>query len=238
MTKSASAFVLIISVISWGCKPSNDKVSVSVDQYSYTPSWTGGQRLWNVTPNNQKDGITITEAFEAHKLAALEDDPLAQYALGLDYLIGRGTTKNESASSSWLIKSADQGNVSAQKVLAIMYSSGTGTEKDLLQSLSYWILIRDNFPESDFAEPPEPQVDGDFLNSEEAKKEIIFNGKKTTKGELHFSGAPRLLLGGIAKREIAAILGKITEAEAIEAERRASELALKIKTAKSRKSGK
>lgn len=238
MMKSAEALFLAFCLISCGCKPSNEKTSQSVDNYNYSPSWMGGQRLWNLTPNGQKDGISSAEAFEAHKFAALEHDPLAQYALGVDYLIGRGTKKDESASFSWLKKSAAQGNVSAQKVLAIMYSSGTGTEKDLPQSLSYWILIRDNFPESDFAEPPEPQVDVEFLNSEEARKEIIFNGKKTTKGELHFSGAPRLLLGGIAKREIAVILGKVSEAEAIEAEKRASELALKIKTAKAKKAGK
>ena len=237
MINNASALVLAICMLTCGCKPSKEKSAPSAAGHNYAPSWMGGQRLWNITPKDQKDGLSSVEAFESHKLAALKEDPLAQYAIGVDYLIGRGTPKDESVASKWFIKSANQGNISAQKVLAIMYSSGTGVEKDLIKSLTYWILIRDNYPDSHFAEPALPQIDEAYINSNEAKEVVIYNGKKMTKGDMHITTA---LMGGltpigVAQREIALILKKTSVTDVAFAERKAEDLASQIKSKKSGK---
>ena len=232
MIKNASALALAICLLTCGCKPSKDKSAPDAADYNYAPSWMGGQRLLNITPKEQKDGVTSVEAFESHKIAALKEDPLAQYALGLDFLIGRGTPKDEIAASKWFIKSANQGNISAQKVVAIMYGTGTGVEKNLTLSLTYWILIRDNLPDSLFAEPALPQIDEAFLASKEAKEVVVLNGKKMTKGDMHITTA---MMGGldpvgIAQREIALILEKISGTEVAVAKKKATDLASQIKS--------
>lgn len=227
---STKAFIFAFCLLTCGCKPADKKSAPSASDYNYAPTWMGNQRIWDTSTENKPGESSINQLHEDHKVAALSGDHKSQYTLALDYLLGRGTPKNEGASVKWLINSANQGNVSAQKVLAIMYSSGTGVEKDLTQSLVYWTLIRDNFPHSSLAEPPEQHIDGDFLNSNEAKKVVIINGKKKTKGQLHFENPPGLMLGGVAQREINIILEKISAKDAASASKKAEQLALQIKS--------
>jgi hypothetical protein len=65
----------------------------------------------------QKDKNDVKQ-FEFYKRRAEEGSDDAQYQLGVRYLAGKGTDKNEKLGREWLAKAAKQGHAQASKKLA------------------------------------------------------------------------------------------------------------------------
>jgi len=65
----------------------------------------------------QKDKNDVKQ-FDFYKRRAEEGSDDAQYQLGLRYLSGKGTDKNEKQGREWLAKAAKQGHAQATKKLA------------------------------------------------------------------------------------------------------------------------
>jgi TPR repeat protein len=66
------------------------------------------------------DGVGVKKNFEKalkHYRLALEEDPYAQYCLGLCYRDGDGVNKNKRLALLWLKKAASNGEQDAIKVL-------------------------------------------------------------------------------------------------------------------------
>jgi len=71
------------------------------------------------------------QSFESVSQLAEEGDSLAQYKLGEMLISGKGTEKNVSKGEAWLIKSAQQGEVDAQNVLASLYIDEVSREPSI-----------------------------------------------------------------------------------------------------------
>ena len=52
-----------------------------------------------------------------YQLAAEQDEPAAQFALGACYFYGTGVEEDLAMAKDWLQKAADQGNMDAEKLL-------------------------------------------------------------------------------------------------------------------------
>jgi TPR repeat protein len=83
------------------------------------------------------DQTDATAVFNAHKGMAADDNSVAQYELGLDYLAGRGTSKDEAEGSRWMQKAADHDNPRAQFVLSLGYKEGVGLTANPAKAL-HW----------------------------------------------------------------------------------------------------
>ena len=63
----------------------------------------------------------------------------ARFELGLMYLKGNGTSKDEKKAFEWIKKSAEEGDVRAQSYLGWMYLTGTGILKNEKESFSWYL---------------------------------------------------------------------------------------------------
>mgnify|MGYP003509544525 FL=1 len=73
---------------------------------------------------------TVAEGKYRHKAEA--GDPVAQYELGQCYYYGKdGVETNETEAFNWTYKAAENGYAVAQRQLAIYYSWGKSTNKDI-----------------------------------------------------------------------------------------------------------
>lgn len=78
-------------------------------------------------------GVPITEL----RAKADQNDPSAQFQLGVALDLGRGVSKNQSEAASWYRKAAEQGYADAQNSLGSMYQYGEGVPQDYSLSV-YW----------------------------------------------------------------------------------------------------
>jgi S1-C subfamily serine protease len=83
-------------------------------------------------------------AYGWYQKSADQDDPLAEYMLGLMYLNGRGVELDEKASADWFKKSASHGLSEAEALLGLAYVRGTGVRKDKVQAYKWLdVSLRD-----------------------------------------------------------------------------------------------
>lgn len=75
---------------------------------------------------------------EALLIVANGGEAVAQYELGMKYLIGHGVAKNKVKAREWLQKAAEQGLTDAQNMLAGMYLTGDGIPEDKLKALEWY----------------------------------------------------------------------------------------------------
>jgi hypothetical protein len=81
--------------------------------------------------------VLSDEDFEAYSIRASKGDALAQFAIGMDFVLFRG---EPSVASKWLLESAFSDYKPAQKALALMYASGLGVDKDEVDSAA-WLFL-------------------------------------------------------------------------------------------------
>ena len=84
-----------------------------------------------------KDG-DYRAAFDAWSLGAYEENPEAQYNLGVLYLEGRGVERDLEQARNWFLKAANKNQIEAQYNLGHMALSGLGMEKDTNEALRWW----------------------------------------------------------------------------------------------------
>ena len=82
----------------------------------------------------------IELALKWWKLAAIQNDPGAQFNLGTLYLEGASVTRNYAEAAKWYLQSASRGHLQAQANLGLMYWEGKGVEKDLKRAY-YWLSV-------------------------------------------------------------------------------------------------
>lgn len=94
---------------------------------------------------------TVAEGKYRHKAEA--GDPVAQYELGQCYYYGKdGVEINETEAFNWTYKAAENGYAVAQRQLAIYYSWGKGTNKDIREERKWNIIAAENGePSAQFA---------------------------------------------------------------------------------------
>jgi TPR repeat protein len=81
------------------------------------------------------------EASKWYKLAADQNYPLAQYALGTMFFNGEGfLNKNYSAAAGWYKEAAANGSAKAQRALGLMYGRGQGVPQDFVRAYM-WINL-------------------------------------------------------------------------------------------------
>jgi TPR repeat protein len=78
------------------------------------------------------------EQVSRYRSAAEQNDPKAQYNLGLCYLKGTGVPKDEAEAARWFRKAAEQGHVWAQCNLGRCYAQGLGVTQDHTEALKWY----------------------------------------------------------------------------------------------------
>jgi TPR repeat protein len=78
------------------------------------------------------------EAAKWWRLAALQEHPRAQTALGMLYRDGRGTPQNDVEAVKWFKKAAQQRDSSAQYILGSFYHVGRGVTRDDKEAFRLW----------------------------------------------------------------------------------------------------
>jgi len=76
--------------------------------------------------------------------AAEQDHAFAQHGLGVMYLYGECTEKDESKAVEWFQRAAEQGLPGAQMTLGMMYENGQGVEKNEEQARRWYTLAEEN----------------------------------------------------------------------------------------------
>lgn len=88
-------------------------------------------------------GLNISakaESFDQTFVSAKLGDSRAQYSLSIMYAIGWGVDKSYSQAMTWLLKSAQQGNVHAQYYLGYIYENGiNGMEQNYGESMKWYL---------------------------------------------------------------------------------------------------
>jgi TPR repeat protein len=72
--------------------------------------------------------------------AAVQDNAMAQYNLGVLYTENRGIPVDYTAGADWFMKAALQGNSDAQNNLGSLYANGQGVPKSYVHAF-YWLDI-------------------------------------------------------------------------------------------------
>ena len=100
-----------------------------------------------IAPANAADFQAGMEAYERGDGAAAlrelrpfaeQGDAVAQTALGLMYMEGRGVPKHNAEAVKWFRMAAGQGDALAQYWLGTMYASGHGVAKDVAEAVKWW----------------------------------------------------------------------------------------------------
>ena len=69
------------------------------------------------------------EAIRWYRLAAEQEEALAQYNLVVRYDTGRGVPQDDAEAVRWFRVAAEQGHVGAQSNLGVMYATGEGVRE-------------------------------------------------------------------------------------------------------------
>lgn len=77
------------------------------------------------------------EAVKWLRLAADQDNPVAERYLAEMYFKGRGVAPDNEEAAKWLRMAADQGDAQSQYNLAVLYSQGQGVPRNLKESLNW-----------------------------------------------------------------------------------------------------
>lgn len=95
----------------------------------------------NETPKNKKlpKPLILPENFKPEKLAqaAINNNKVALFEIGLRYLNGENINKNEKQAAQWFIKSAQQNFPPAQYAIAGLLENGIGIKKNI-KTAKYW----------------------------------------------------------------------------------------------------
>ncbi|MCX6909586.1 MAG: tetratricopeptide repeat protein [Verrucomicrobia bacterium] len=86
-----------------------------------------------------KDEVESAKWF---RMAAEQNDAVAQYNLGWRYADGRGVPMDKAEAVKWYRKAAEQGHPDAQAHLGYCYYMGTGVEKDWAEAYKWEDLAR------------------------------------------------------------------------------------------------
>ena len=81
-----------------------------------------------------------TEAVRLWRMAADQGNLLAQYNLGVMYLVGRGVPQNDAEAVRWYRMAADQGFTLAQRNLGFMYENGRGVPQNYAEAYKWYTL--------------------------------------------------------------------------------------------------
>jgi TPR repeat protein len=91
------------------------------------------------------------EALKEFRPLADENDPEAQFYLGVMYAKGRGVPQDYQESVHWYQHAAEQGFPKAMSNLAAMYSKGKGVPKDYAQAIRwYQRAAEEQLPEAQY----------------------------------------------------------------------------------------
>lgn len=85
----------------------------------------------------------IKTAVQKFKIAAEQEEALAQFNLGLIYSHGHGIRPDYKEALKWYRLAADQGQAEAQSNLGWMYRNGLGVQKDYKEALRWYKLAAD-----------------------------------------------------------------------------------------------
>ena len=77
------------------------------------------------------------EAVKWLRMAANQDNPVAERYLAEMYFKGRGVTADNEEAAKWLRMSAEQGDAQSEYNLAVLYSQGQGVPRSLKESLNW-----------------------------------------------------------------------------------------------------
>ncbi len=77
------------------------------------------------------------EAVKWLRMAADQDNPVAERYLAEMYFKGRGVAADNEEAAKWLRMAAEQGDAQSQYNLAVLYSQGEGVPRNLKESLSW-----------------------------------------------------------------------------------------------------
>jgi TPR repeat protein len=80
------------------------------------------------------------EALRLFRLAAAQNNPRAQYNLGLMYQHGDGVTQNYPDALRWYRLAAAQGDATAEDVLGDMYLTGEGVAENKSEAVRWYRL--------------------------------------------------------------------------------------------------
>ncbi|ARJ65620.1 hypothetical protein WV31_08100 [Magnetospirillum sp. ME-1] len=81
------------------------------------------------------------KALEHARIAAEAGRPVAQFVLGLGYLLGQGGVEKDLAKAApWFRKAADQGHPQSQHNLGVMYANGQGVPKSPVDAYVWMAL--------------------------------------------------------------------------------------------------
>ena len=69
-----------------------------------------------------------------------QNDPQAQFAIGIMYRNGSGVAQDDAEAVRWLLKSAEQRNPYALSVLGAIYKEGRGVQQDNLKAYMWFDL--------------------------------------------------------------------------------------------------
>lgn len=89
---------------------------------------------------NRSDHVAALPLF---RRAAEQGHDEAQYALGLIYINGRGTSVDYSEAAEWFRRGAEQGNLDCLYMLGCCYDEGWGVPKDDIQAYAWLSLAAD-----------------------------------------------------------------------------------------------
>ena len=113
--------------------------------------------LGSVSFAHLKDGIDAYhegrygEALQVIRPLAEENDPEAQFYLGVMYAKGRGVPQDYQKAVHWYQLAAEQGFAKAMSNLASMYSRGKGVPKDYAQAVHwYQEAAEEQLPEAQY----------------------------------------------------------------------------------------
>ena len=72
--------------------------------------------------------------------AAAQNDPGAQFNLGVIYSRGEGVEPDYPQAAQWLNRASQRGHVQAQRILGLLYYEGKGVERDPVRAY-YWLKV-------------------------------------------------------------------------------------------------
>lgn len=116
--------------------PKTMRVTVGRAYKGHVPS----QRIFGFAYRDGLDGVekNITSAWEWFKLAAKEDDAMAVVSIGVFYMNGTGTTKDEANGMVWLTRAAMLGSEHACVCLGNHYAMGSAVKYKNKEQAEYW----------------------------------------------------------------------------------------------------
>ena len=85
-----------------------------------------------------KSNTNLVEVFKWYQKAADQDQPEAQFKLGMMYYKGNGVPQDLSKAAHWFEKAAVQGDAYAQFNFGLMCEKGEGVAKDLSKAADWY----------------------------------------------------------------------------------------------------